>query len=377
MMAEKTSIQEKTVLVTGGTGSFGCTMVKQLLRKGCREVRVLSRDEWKQEEMRIKLADSRLKFYIGDVRCRDSVDNVMRGVDLVFHAAALKQVPSCEFFPLQAVQTNILGSSNVIESAIQNYVECVVCLGTDKAVYPVNAMGMTKALMEKVVQAAARRISSSSETRICSVRYGNVMYSRGSVIPLFVRQIKQNKPLTVTEPLMTRFMMPLDESVALVEYAFDHAEQGDIFIKKAVSATIETLVQALKNLFGSTSTVTRIGMRHGEKMHEMLASAEELRRAQDMGDYFRIRMDDRDLDYSKYVTEGDPELETNEDYSSHTTQLLSVSEMEELLVSLPEIRQELGMITAEEEPVSASQPARTREVPVEKDAAKALVNQGK
>jgi UDP-N-acetylglucosamine 4,6-dehydratase/5-epimerase len=349
-MQENSSIQEKTVLVTGGTGSFGKTMVKHLLQRGCREIRILSRDEWKQEEMRIQLADYRLKFHIGDVRCRESVDNAMRGVDLVFHAAALKQVPSCEFFPLQAVQTNILGSSNVIESAIQNYVECVVSLGTDKAVYPVNAMGLTKAIMEKVVQAAARRLGNTSETRLCSVRYGNVMYSRGSVIPLFVRQIKQNLPLTVTEPLMTRFMMPLDESVALVEFAFENAQQGDVFIKKAASATIETLVEALKNLFESTSTMKRIGMRHGEKMHETLASAEELRRAEDMGDYFRIRMDDRDLDYSKYVTQGDPELEHIDDYSSHTTDLLSVSEMEELLISLPEIKEELGLIPAEDEP---------------------------
>lgn len=343
-MQEPISMEDKTVLVTGGTGSFGRTMVKYLLYRGCREIRILSRDEWKQEEMRIQMADPRLKFHIGDVRSRESVDNAMRGVDLVFHAAALKQVPSCEFFPLQAVQTNILGSSNVIESAIQNYVECVVCLGTDKAVYPVNAMGLTKAIMEKVVQAAARRLGASSETRVCSVRYGNVMYSRGSVIPLFVRQCKQNQPITVTDPKMTRFMMPLDESVALVEFAFNHGQQGDVFIKKAASATIETLVQAVKNLFESSSPVRRIGTRHGEKLHESLASAEELRRAEDMGDYFRIRMDDRDLDYSKYFTEGDPELKTFEDYSSNTTDLLSVEEMEELLLSLPEIKEELGLV---------------------------------
>lgn len=348
-MRENNSIQEKTVLVTGGTGSFGRTMVKHLLRKGCREIRILSRDEWKQEEMRIQMADPRLRFHIGDVRSRDSVDNAMRGVDLVFHAAALKQVPSCEFFPLEAVQTNVLGSSNVVESAIRNYVECVVCLGTDKAVHPVNAMGLTKAMMEKVVQAAARRLGSASETRVCSVRYGNVMYSRGSVIPLFIKQIKQNQPLTVTEPLMTRFMMPLDESVALVEFAFEHAQQGDVFIKKAAAATIETLVIALKNLFESDVPMHRIGTRHGEKMHESLASAEELRRAEDMDDYFRIRMDDRDLDYSKYVSKGDPGLESFVDYSSNSTDLLNVSEMEELLISLPEIKEELGLIPAAEE----------------------------
>jgi UDP-glucose 4-epimerase len=348
------SLQDSTVLVTGGTGSFGRTMVKHLLRKGCREIRILSRDEWKQEDMRIQLADPRLRFHIGDVRRRDSVDNAMHGVDLVFHAAALKQVPSCEFFPLEAVRTNILGSANVIESAVQNYVECVVCLGTDKAVYPVNAMGLTKAVMEKVVQAAARRLAGASETRVCSVRYGNVMYSRGSVIPLFVRQCKQKQPITVTEPAMTRFMMPLDESVALVEFAFEHAQQGDVFIKKATASTIATLVQAIQNLFESHGPVRRIGMRHGEKLHETLASAEELRRATDMGDYYRIAMDDRDLDYSKYVTEGDPELETFDDYSSNSVPLLSVAEMEELLLTLPEIKYELGLIPAIDDPLARS-----------------------
>ncbi len=371
-------MQDKTVLVTGGTGSFGRTMVKHLLRKGCREIRILSRDECKQEEMRIQLADSRLKFHIGDVRSRDSVDNAMRGVDLVFHAAALKQVPSCEFFPLEAVQTNVWGSSNVIESAIQNYVECVVCLGTDKAVYPVNAMGLTKAIMEKVAQAAARRLGNTSETRICSVRYGNVMYSRGSVIPLFVRQCQQNQPITVTEPLMTRFMMPLDESVALVEFAFEHAQQGDVFIKKAAASTIATLVQAVQNLFESKSIMRRIGMRHGEKMHETLASAEELRRAEDMGDYYRIRMDDRDLDYSKYVTQGDPDLETVDDYSSNSRELLTVSETEELLISLPEIKQELGLIPSDDEPKrgSASPDGRDK-LGKKSDEAKVLAKRNK
>jgi UDP-N-acetylglucosamine 4,6-dehydratase/5-epimerase len=334
---------QKIVLVTGGTGSFGRTMVKHLLQDPeVTEIRILSRDEWKQEEMRIEINSERLRCYIGDVRSRQSVDNAMHGVDLVFHAAALKQVPSCEFFPMQAVQTNILGSANVIDSAIEHQVRCIVCLGTDKAVAPVNAMGMTKAMMEKVVQAAARQVGPSS-TRVCSVRYGNVMYSRGSVIPLFIKQIKSNQPLSVTEPNMTRFMMPLRDSITLVKFAFEHAEQGDIFIQKAPSATIQTLVDALKSLFNSTSEVRRIGIRHGEKMHEVLASAEELRRSEDMGSYFRISMDARDLNYSKFFTDGDPQQREYEDFGSHNTTLLTVQQMKDLLLTLPEIRRDLGM----------------------------------
>ncbi len=337
-------LSQKAVLVTGGTGSFGRTMVAHLLRFGCREVRILSRDEWKQEELRIHFASNTLKCHIGDVRSRQSVDHAMRGVDLVFHAAALKQVPSCEFFPMQAVETNILGSSNVVESAIANGVESVVCLGTDKAVYPVNSMGMTKALMEKVVQAAARR---QSATRVCSVRYGNVMYSRGSVIPLFVRQIRGGGPITVTEPKMTRFLLPLSDSVKLVQFAFEHAAQGDVFIKKAAACTLQTLVTALKNIFRSDVPVHRIGMRHGEKLHEVLATAEELRRADDLGDFYRIRMDDRDLDYSKYVSQGDLEVTRWTDYASDSVPLLDVDATEELLLCLPEIKQELGWAAAE------------------------------
>jgi len=356
-------ITGKTVLVTGGTGSFGQTMVQLLLsQNNVKEIRILSRDEWKQEDMRIKLASPKLKFYIGDVRSRSSVDSAMRDVNLVFHAAALKQVPSCEFFPMQAVHTNIIGSSNVIESAIEHGAECLVCLGTDKAVGPVNAMGMTKAMMEKVAQAASRQLG-PNDTRICSVRYGNVMYSRGSVIPLFVKQIKQSLPLTVTEPLMTRFMMPLVDSVALVNFAFENAKQGDIFVKKAPSCTIQVLVDALKNLFNSSSEVKRIGIRHGEKMHETLASAEELRRADDMGDYFRFNMDTRDLNYNKFFTEGDTELEFVGDFSSDNTQLLSVDEMEELLLTLPEIRRDLGMITCEEDSLPPSNEALRNRVP--------------
>lgn len=338
--------QKKIALVTGGTGSFGKTMVKHLLKQDdIGEIRILSRDEWKQEEMRIQLARPELKFYIGDVRSRESVDNAMRNVDWVFHAAALKQVPSCEFFPMQAVQTNIIGSYNVLESAIANESECVVCLSTDKAVEPVNAMGMTKAMMEKVAQAAARQLGSESQTRVCAVRYGNVMYSRGSVIPLFIEQIKKNKPITVTEPKMTRFMMPLSESVALVNFAFTHAMQGDIFINKAPACTIQVLIDALKKLFDSSIEVRRIGIRHGEKMHETLASAEELRRAEDLGDYFRIAMDARELNYSKFFTEGDPLQSALEDFGSNNTDLLGVPEMEELLLTLPEVRAELGMIS--------------------------------
>jgi UDP-N-acetylglucosamine 4,6-dehydratase/5-epimerase len=360
-------MKNKIVLVTGGTGSFGRTMVNELLRQGCLEIRIFSRDEWKQEDMRIRMANPAVRFYIGDVRNPASVDQVMEGVNLVFHAAALKQVPSCEFFPMQAVETNIIGSSNVITAAIRHKVECVVALGTDKAVYPVNSMGMTKALMEKVVQSAARRVS-NNQTRICSVRYGNVMYSRGSVIPLFIRQIKEGKPITITEPKMTRFMMPLRDSVQLVSFAFNHASQGDLFIKKAVSATIETLVNALQRMFSSNVPVVKIGMRHGEKMHETLASAEELKRAVDMGDYFRIQMDDRDLNYSKYFTEGDPELQEFKDYSSESVDLLDIEELEELLLTLPEIREELGMIALEEpaiEPLKVPAKSTPHNTPVQ------------
>jgi UDP-glucose 4-epimerase len=330
----------KTVLITGGTGSFGKTMVKHLLDQGYEQIRIFSRDEWKQEDMRVRMAEPRLKFYIGDVRSRSSVDAAMEGVDLVFHAAALKQVPSCEFFPMQAVETNIIGSNNVIESAVANKVECVVVLGTDKAVYPVNAMGMTKAVMEKVAQSVARRLD-ESETRVCSVRYGNVMYSRGSVIPLFVRQIQEGNPITVTATDMSRFMLPLRDSVELVEFAFQHARQGDIFIKKAAACTIGSLAEALKQLFNSDVPVKSIGIRHGEKMFEALASVAEVARAEDMGDFLRIPMDERDLNYSRFFTEGEEMDEPVRDYDSHTTQQLTIEEVKGLLLSLPEIQQDL------------------------------------
>lgn len=335
------SPEGKTVLITGGTGSFGKTMAVELLNAGYEEIRIFSRDECKQDEMRNQMADPRLKFYIGDVRRRDSVDMAMEGVDLVFHAAALKQVPSCEFFPMEAVATNITGSHNVVESAVAHKVECVVCLGTDKAVYPVNAMGMTKAIMEKVAQSVARRLS-DDETRVCSVRYGNVMYSRGSVIPLFIRQIREGNPITITDPEMTRFLLPLRDSVELVRFAFANARQGDIFIKKAAACTISDLAKAVSELFQSDAEIKIIGVRHGEKKHEALASINEMIRAQDMGDFLRIPMDERDLNYSSFFTEGDQVEPMLHDYDSETTQHLNLEEVKELLLSLPEIQHELA-----------------------------------
>ena len=332
--------EDQTVLITGGTGSFGKTMARHLLDQGYGQVRIFSRDEWKQEDMRVRLAEPRLRFYIGDVRNRASVDSVMEGVDLVFHAAALKQVPSCEFFPMQAVETNIIGSNNVIESAVARDVDCVVVLGTDKAVYPVNAMGMTKAVMEKVAQSIARRLS-ERQTRVCSVRYGNVMYSRGSVIPLFVRQIRENQPITVTSPTMSRFMLPLHDSVALVEFAFQNAKQGDIFIKKAAACTIGMLAEALKQIFNSDVPVKSIGIRHGEKMFEALASVAEMQRSEDMGDFLRIPMDERDLNYNRFFTEGEELKTASRDYDSHSTQQLTLDELKMLLLSLPEIQRDL------------------------------------
>lgn len=315
-------------------------MAEHLLKQNYKQIRIFSRDEWKQEDMRVRMAESRMKFYIGDVRSRASVDGAMQGVDMVFHAAALKQVPSCEFFPMQAVETNIVGSNNVIESAVSNNVECVVVLGTDKAVYPVNAMGMTKAVMEKVAQSVARRLG-ESDTRICSVRYGNVMYSRGSVIPLFVRQIRAGKPITVTSATMSRFMLPLRDSVALVEFAFNNARQGDIFIKKAAACTIGMLGQALIELFQSDVEMKSIGIRHGEKMYEALASVAEVQRAEDMGDFLRIPMDERDLNYNRFFTEGDEGVSQANDYDSHSTEQLTLDEVKQLLLSLPEIQSDL------------------------------------
>lgn len=336
------SLKSKTVLITGGTGSFGKTVAKHLAKKGVAEVRIFSRDEEKQDAMRNTFAHlGQFRYFIGDIRDRRSVKSAMQGVDLVFHAAALKQVPSCEFFPLQAVQTNVLGSANVIDCAVEAGVESVVCLSTDKAVYPVNAMGMTKALMEKVVQATCRG-TADRNTTISSVRYGNVMYSRGSVIPLFVKQLKDGKPLTVTHPDMTRFLMPLSAAVDLVLYAFENAEDGDTFVKKAPAATVQELGQAVMRVFNVERSIEQIGIRHGEKMYETLLSAEELARSEDRGDYFRVAMDSRSLDYSKFFTDGDEFLNQVQEYNSDNTTRLSVSDIESLLLSLPEIKAELG-----------------------------------
>jgi len=331
-----------SVLITGGTGSFGKTMLKDLLATGVSEVRILSRDEEKQDALRNDLRDDRVRYYIGDIRDRGAVDRAMMGVHAVFHAAALKQVPSCEFFPHEAVLTNVLGSENVIRSAIAANVKSVVCLSTDKAVFPVNVMGMSKALMEKTAQAAARTLGPDADTIISAVRYGNVMYSRGSAIPLFIRQIKSGIPITVTEPTMTRFLMPLRYSVALVHHAFEHANQGDLFIKKAPASTIIDLINALKELFEVPDhPVELIGWRHAEKLYETLASAQELGSAEDMGDYYRIKLDMRDLNYKPYFSEGEQKSVQHEDYHSHNTERLDIAGVEELLLSLPEVRAEV------------------------------------
>lgn len=342
-MSGHNPFSDSTVLITGGTGSFGHEFLDYLESRDCREIRIFSRDELKQEHMRVALANPKIKFYIGDVRDRDSVDNAMRSVDYVFHAAALKQVPSCEFFPMQAVLTNITGSHNVVESAVAHGVKRVVCLSTDKAVYPVNAMGMTKAMMEKVTQAAAR-VQSDGGTLLSSVRYGNVMASRGSVIPLFIKQIREGKPLTVTVPEMTRFLLSLPLAIELVAFAFEHGRQGDMFVRKAPACTVADLAQALKNLFHSDVPVRVIGMRHGEKIYETLATREELVKAEDMGDYYRVPMDDRDLNYSKYFTEGDTTESAMDDYTSHNTEQLDVAGVERLLLTLPEVQDELRLM---------------------------------
>ena len=338
------SLAKKAVFISGGTGSFGKAVVHRLLATDCEEIRIFSRDEWKQEEMRIHYADPRLKFYIGDVRDKSSIDKAMDGIDLVFHAAALKQVPSCEFFPMQAVQTNVIGSHNVITSAIERHVERVICLSTDKAAYPVNAMGISKALMEKVAMASTLMMPEAATTVAC-VRYGNVMCSRGSVIPLFIKQIKENKPVTITVPTMTRFLLALSEAVELVLFAFENAEQGDLFIKKAPACTILDLARGMKKLFDSDVPEEIIGIRHGEKIYETLAMRQELARSEDMGDYFRIRSDSRDLNYmkyKKYFSEGDTHEAELEDYTSHNTIRLSVEEVIETVGALPEVRAELN-----------------------------------
>ena len=331
----------KTLMITGGTGSFGHTVLKRFLSTEVREIRIFSRDEKKQEEMRIALNNSKLKFYIGDVRDYDSVSQAMKGVDYVFHAAALKQVPSCEFYPMEAVRTNVLGTENVMNAATANGVKRVVVLSTDKAVYPINAMGISKAMAEKLMVAKART-QRDDETVLCATRYGNVMASRGSVIPLFVSQLKEGKPLTVTDPNMTRFLMSLEDSVDLVLYAFEHGKQGDIFVQKAPASTVADLAQALKELFDKSSPVRIIGTRHGEKLYESLISREEMAKAEDKGGYYRIPADNRDLNYAQYFSEGEERVSHLDDYTSHNTDRLSVEKIKQLLLKLDYIKEELN-----------------------------------
>ncbi len=326
--------KDKVLLITGGTGSFGNAVLKRFLDSDLKEIRIFSRDEKKQDDMRKVYANSKLKFYIGDVRDYQSILNATRGVDFIYHAAALKQVPSCEFHPLEAVKTNVLGTENVLEAAIQNSVKRVVCLSTDKAVYPINAMGISKAMMEKVMVAKSRNVD-ESKTVICGTRYGNVMASRGSVIPLFIEQVRAGNPLTITDPNMTRFMMTLADAVDLVLYAFEHGNNGDIFVQKAPAATVEVLAKALTSLMGSPDfPINVIGTRHGEKLYEALLSREEMVCAEDMGDYFRIPPDLRDLNYAKFVEVGEEKISRMEDYNSHNTERLDVEGMKKLLLKL-------------------------------------------
>jgi len=341
MSQAKRSLNDSTFLITGGTGSFGSTMAKYLLERGAGQVRIFSRDEAKQDAMRHALMDERLRFYIGDVRDESSVSTATKGADFVFHAAALKQMPTAEFFPMEAVKTNINGSSNVISSAIRNGVQSVVCLSTDKAVYPINAMGMSKALMEKTAMSYAR-IPENTGTSIAITRYGNVMYSRGSVIPLFISRIKSGQPISVTDPRMTRFLMSVSDSVDLVEYAFNHSVSGDLFVRKAPAATLAMLVQALLELFEvKNQEILEIGFRHGEKLYESLLSTEERAFAIDMGDYYRVPLDSRDLNYSLYFDTGSKRNTELESFNSHNTYRLEIEEIKTLLLTLPEIQQEL------------------------------------
>ena len=332
--------KNRTLLVTGGTGSFGNAVVKRFLQTEISEIRIFSRDEKKQDDMRKLYNNDKLKFYIGDVRDYNSIKSALRGIDFVFSAAALKQVPSCEFFPLEAVKTNILGTENTLNAAIANGVKKVIVLSTDKAVYPINAMGMTKALMEKVMVAKSRTIS-ENKTVLCGTRYGNVMASRGSVIPLFIEQIKAGKPLTITNPNMTRFMMSLDDAVDLVLYAFKHGNQGDIFVQKAPAATINTLAEALIELFEADNKIQTIGTRHGEKIYESLLTSEERIVAEDLGGYYRVPADTRDLNYSKYFDKGELLSDNIEPYTSHNTERLDKEGMKELLLKLDYVQEEL------------------------------------
>ncbi len=331
--------KDKTLLITGGTGSFGNAVLRRFLTSDIKEIRIFSRDEKKQDDMRKHFGSDKLKFYIGDVRDYQSIANAMRGVDYVYHAAALKQVPSCEFYPLEAVKTNIMGTENVLEAAITNNVELVVCLSTDKAVYPINAMGISKAMMEKVIVAKSRNLEHTNTT-ICCTRYGNVMASRGSVIPLFIRQVVNEQPITITDPTMTRFMMTLDDAVDLVLHAFENGQNGDIFVQKAPAATIDVLVKALLEIMDKPEHIVNvIGTRHGEKLFEALCSREEMFVAQEQGEYFRVPADNRDLNYSKFFEEGESDLSKVEDYNSHNTERLNVEEMKQLLRKLDFIRE--------------------------------------
>lgn len=333
-------LENKKLLITGGTGSFGNAVLKRFLNTNhFSEIRVFSRDEKKQDDMRRLLQNDKVKFYIGDVRDYRSIENAVVGVDYIFHAAALKQVPSCEFFPIEAVKTNVLGTENLLEAAIKNKVKKVVVLSTDKAVYPINAMGISKAMMEKVMVAKSRQ---SNETILCGTRYGNVMASRGSVIPLFVEQIKANKDLTLTDPSMTRFMMTLEDAVDLVLYAFEHGEAGDIFVQKSPAATIQDLATALIEMYQSKSSLKIIGTRHGEKLFESLVNREEMAKAENLEHYYRIPADNRDLNYAKYFSEGEPDMSKIEEYHSHNTHRLDVEGTKKLLLKLEEIRQDVG-----------------------------------
>lgn len=332
--------KDKVMMITGGTGSFGSTVLKRFLSTDVREIRIFSRDEKKQEDMRIAHSNDKLKFYIGDTRNYDSVFQAMRGVDFVFHAAALKQVPSCEFYPMEAVRTNVNGTDNVLNAATAVGVKRVVVLSTDKAVYPINAMGISKAMAEKLMVAKSR-MQGETEAVFCATRYGNVMASRGSVIPLFVAQIKEGKPLTVTDPSMTRFLMSLEDSVDLVLYAYENAKQGDIFVQKAPASTVADLAQALKDIFNSDSPIRIIGTRHGEKLYESLISREEMAHAHDMGGYYRIPADNRDLNYAKYFSEGEEKISRLDDYTSHNTERLNVEQVKALLLKLDFIQDEL------------------------------------
>jgi UDP-N-acetylglucosamine 4,6-dehydratase len=334
--------KDKVLLITGGTGSFGHAVLRRFLNADLfKEIRIFSRDEKKQDDMRHNLQNARVKFYIGDVRDIRSVDGAMNGVDYIFHAAALKQVPSCEFFPIQAVLTNVLGTENVLESAIRNGVKNVLVLSTDKACYPINAMGISKAMMEKVAIAKSRSLGVEARTVICCTRYGNVMGSRGSVIPLWIDQMKAGKDITITDPNMTRFMMTLEDAVDLVLYAFENGKNGDLFVQKAPAATIDTLAKALQELYKSKSEIKVIGTRHGEKLFETLVNREDMVKAEDMKDYYRIPADNRDLNYDQYFSEGMPDVYLREEYHSHNTRRLNIDELEKLLLKLPMIRRDL------------------------------------